>query len=164
MTYANKVSKNKEHLDILDAELIAEHHRLTLGICVHSPLGLQPSSVSEYLSKASPDIADLKCPGDDMPFQPDAEYVSFLVSTNALFAINGAKNHWIPAWSVDRLPDDERTQVTILEDRHVRSRLREKRIALAHMEADDEPSDPLQKTIIANEIYNLKDDITKFLV
>ena len=145
---------------MLDAQLLAERYGKTLGVIVHAPAeNLSPVPIGSFIETIFPDLRF----EDQTPLMEDDPNLCMMLSTNAMFEINGAKNHWCPCWFVSQISSEFNMEVTILEARRIRTKLLELQEKLDALQLRDIPPkmDPAEKTMHFSAVSDVQQEMEK---
>ena len=143
---------------MLDAQLLAERYGKILGVVVHSPVEkMDPVPIGSFIETVFPDLSF----EEQLPLREDDPNVCLMLSTNALFDHQGAKNHWCPCWFVSQVSSEFNMEVTILETRRIRAKLIELQESLEELESED-PTDSAERTMHFSAICDVRQQIQKF--
>ena len=145
---------------MLDAQLLAEKYSKVLGVVMHAEVEtLSPMPLGSFIEKIFPELRF----DEHEPLKQDDPNLCLMLSTNSMFDVKGAKNHWCPCWFVSQLPSDFHLEATIMEDKRIESKLDELGKSLDELEAEDIPSlDPSEETLRFSAICDVKGQIEKF--
>jgi hypothetical protein len=159
------VATNGFYVDVVDAQLLAEHFRARLFIVVDKNIDqLEFQIVDHYLSTMLPKGMHFDGLDPDEEIEP-SEGDWCLLSCNALYDPDGVHNHWVPLVLKTGVPDSVWIDVTAGSQSKVSFQLAEAECAefalLTQLAELEDGSEELQ--IMESELASQKDYVAMFL-